>query len=55
MAAQSLSRPKITYTQKLAQTVFYLRLKNKWSYPSMGCNPFLTKAAPDRVTFTLSH
>lgn len=43
MAAQSLSRQKITYTQKLAQTVFYLRLANKRSKASMGCNPFLTE------------
>lgn len=52
MAAQSLSGQKITYTQKLAQTVFYLTLANKWSNPSMDRNPFLTKTT-GRVKFTL--
>lgn len=53
MVAQSLRGQKITYTQKVAQTVFYLRLANKWSNPSMDCNPFLTKTTTERVKFTL--
>lgn len=53
MAAQSLSRKKISYTQNLGQTAFYLRLANKWSNPSMDCNPFLTKTTIDRVKVIL--
>lgn len=53
MAAQSLSRQKITCTQTPAQAVYYLRLANKWSNPRVDCNLFPTKTTGS-VTYSVT-